>query len=204
MRTESVVVPFPRTTLDDRLELGLLVPSSRTLLTAFGVLAVILLAILAARETSLFGIRAIEVSGADSRVTRQVQRALDGRTGASLFGLDLESAELEVSALPTVAAVSFDRAYPHTLRVTVVPERPVALVRQGAHSFVVSERGRVVATAERTGAAGAGTHLGGQGRAARHRRIRGGRAAGPRSGRWLRSRVSGSRAGSSPSRRRTS
>lgn len=149
-RTESVVVPFPRTTPGDRLELGLLVPSGRTLLVAFGILAGILLAILAARETPLFGIRAIEVSGADSRVTRQVQRALDGRTGESLFGVDLESAELEVAALPTVAAVSFDRAYPNTLRVTVVPERPVAIVRQGADSFVVSDRGRVVATAERT------------------------------------------------------
>jgi len=149
-RTESVVVPFPRTTPGDRLELGLLVPSGRTLLVAFGVLAGILLAILAARETPLFGIRSIEVSGADSRVTRQVQRALDGRAGESLFGVDLEAAELEVAALPTVAAVSFDRAYPHTLRVTVVPERPVAMVRQGADSFVVSDRGRVVATAERT------------------------------------------------------
>jgi cell division protein FtsQ len=149
-RTESVVVPFPRTTPGDRLELGLLVPSGRTLLVAFGVLAGILLAILAARETPLFGIRSFEVSGADSRVTRQVQRALDGRAGESLFGVDLEAAELEVAALPTVAAVSFDRAYPHTLRVTVVPERPVAMVRQGADSFVVSDRGRVVATAERT------------------------------------------------------
>jgi cell division protein FtsQ len=149
-RTESVVVPFPRTTPGDRLELGLLVPSSRSLVTAFGILAAILLAILAARETPLFGIRAIDVSGADIRVERQVRRALDGRTGESLFGLDLESAQLEVSALPTVAAVSFDRAYPHTLRVTVVPERAVAIVRQGADSFVVSERGRVIATAERT------------------------------------------------------
>ena len=149
-RTESVVVPFPRTTPGDRLELGLLVPSGRTLLVAFGILAGILLAILAARETPLFGIRSIEVSGADSRVTRQVQRALDGRAGESLFGVDLEAAELEVAALPTVAAVSFDRAYPHTLRVTVVPERPVAIVRQGAGSFVVSDRGRVVATAERS------------------------------------------------------
>ena len=149
-RTESVVVPFPRTTPGDRLELGLLVPSSRWLVTAFAVLAGILGAILAARETPLFAIRAIEVSGADTRVERQVRRALDGRTGESLFGLDLESARLEVSALATVAAVSFDRAFPHTLRVTVVPERPVAIVRQGADSFVVSDRGRVVATAERT------------------------------------------------------
>ena len=45
--------------------------------------------------------------------------------------------------------VRFDRAYPHTLRVFVTPERPVAVVRQGARSFLVSERGRVIARVDR-------------------------------------------------------
>ena len=40
-----------------------------------------------------------------------------------------------MTALPTVASARFDRAYPHTLRVVVVPERPVAVVRQGADSL---------------------------------------------------------------------
>ena len=148
-RAASVVVPFPRTVTGDRLELGSLVPSGRSLLIAFGVLGGVLLALVLARETSLFAVRTIEVTGAGTGVERQVRKALDDRAGESLFGLDLEEARVDVAALPTVASVSFDRAYPHTLRVTIVPERPVAVVRQGASSFVVSERGRVVARVDR-------------------------------------------------------
>lgn len=149
-RAASVVVPFPRTTSGDRLELAPLVPSGRSLLIAFGVLGGILLALVLARETAIFGVRTIDVSGAQGPVARQVQRVLDDRVGASLMGLDLDAARVDVTALPTVAEVAFDRAYPHTLRVVVVPERPVAIVRQGADSYLVSERGRVMARAERT------------------------------------------------------
>jgi cell division protein FtsQ len=134
----------------DRLELGALVPSARSLLIAFAVLGGVLLALVLARETSVFGVRRIEISGADPNVERQVRRALEDRTGHSLFALDLDAARLDVTTLPTVANVDFDRAYPHTLRVAVVPERPVAVVRQGADAFVVSERGRVMAHVDRT------------------------------------------------------
>jgi cell division protein FtsQ len=149
-RAASLVVPFPRTAPGDRLELGPLVPSGRSLLIAFGVLGGVLLALVLARETSVFGVRKIEVTGANGIVERQVRRTLDDRAGESLFALDLDAARVEVTALPAVAAVAFDRAYPHTLRVTVVPERPVAVVRQGATAFVVSERGRVIAHVDRT------------------------------------------------------
>jgi cell division protein FtsQ len=148
-RTASVVVPFPRTDPGDRLKLARLVPSGRTLLIAFGVLAGLLVAILLPRETSLFGVSSIEVSGASPRVARQVERALDERRGASLVGLDLEAARADVLSLSTVAGVSFDRAFPHTLRVTVEPELPVAVARQGAVAYVLSERGRVIARVDR-------------------------------------------------------
>jgi cell division protein FtsQ len=95
-------------------------------------------------------VRTIEVTGANASVERQVRRALEDRTGDSLFGLDLDAARTDVTALSTVAGVTFDRAYPHTLRVIVAPERPVAVVRQGALAFVVSERGRVIADVDRT------------------------------------------------------
>jgi cell division protein FtsQ len=130
--------------------LGRIVPSARSLLLWFGVLGGVLLALVVARETPLFGVRTIEVSGAAPGVQRQVERVLSGHRGESLVGLDLDAARTDVAALPTVAAVAFDRAYPHTLRVTVVPERPVAVVRQGAVAFVVSERGRVIARVPRT------------------------------------------------------
>jgi cell division protein FtsQ len=149
-REASVVVPFPRTASSESLELGRLVPSSRSLLVAFAVLGGVLLALVAARETPLFGVRAIEVTGASPGVERQVARTLADRRGDSLVGLDLDAARTDVAALPAVAAVAFDRAYPNTLRVTVVPERPVAVVRQGASAFVVSERGRVIARVPRT------------------------------------------------------
>ncbi len=149
-RAESVVVPFPHPRRGgEPLDLAPYLPSGRSLLVGFALVAAVLLAVVLARETPLFAVRSIEVEGAGPGVERQVRRALDGRKGESLVGLDLSAAEREVAALPTVADVAFDRAYPHTLRITVVPERAVAVVRQGADSFVVSERGRVIAAAER-------------------------------------------------------
>ena len=50
----------------------------------------------------------------------------------------------EVDALPTVVSASYDRAFPHTLRITVVPERPAAVLRRGPDSWLVSMRGRVM------------------------------------------------------------
>ena len=149
-RTASVVVPFPRIDPGDRLELGRLVPSGRVLLLAFGTLAGVLLALLVARESSLFGVRSIEVTGAGPGVARQVERALENRKGASLVGFDLDAARADVLDLSTVAGVSFDRAFPHTLRVVVDPERPVAVARQGAAAYVLSERGRVIARVDRS------------------------------------------------------
>lgn len=147
---QSVVVPFPRETSSESGDIGRLLPSGRSLLVGFAILGGVLLALVVARETPLFGVRAIEVTGAPPGVQRQVERTLASRRGDSLVGLDLDAATSDVVALPTVAGVSFDRAYPSTLRVTVLPERPVAVVRQGAAAFVVSERGRVVARVPRS------------------------------------------------------
>jgi cell division septal protein FtsQ len=42
-----------------------------------------------------------------------------------------------------------DRAFPHTLRITVVPERPLAVVRRGPDAWLVSEHGRVIRELDR-------------------------------------------------------
>ena len=44
-----------------------------------------------------------------------------------------------------VASATFDRGFPHTLRIVVVPEVPIAVLRQGASSWLAAEGGRVVA-----------------------------------------------------------
>jgi cell division protein FtsQ len=119
-------------------------PTRRSLAVGFGLLAVALGGYLLARETSLFAIDRIEVRGGSPQVGRQVQAALAALAGRPLVGLDGSAVLAKVDALPTVVSASYDRAFPHTLRITVVPERPAAVLRRGADSWLVSMRGRVM------------------------------------------------------------
>jgi cell division protein FtsQ len=104
---------------------------------------------LGARETRVFAVRTIAVTGAPPGVATQVRRALAPTRGTSLLKVDLNTSLRTVEALPTVLSARFDRAYPHTLRVVVVPEKAVAVIRQGADSYLVAESGRVIARSDR-------------------------------------------------------
>ena len=92
----------------------------------------------------MFSITRIEVSGGSPQVARQVDGALAPLVGTSLVGLDGAAVLRRVDALPTVVSASYDRAFPHTLRITVVPEWPAAVLRRGPDSWLVSVRGRVI------------------------------------------------------------
>ena len=144
-RAESVVVPLPRRITGERLDLARLVPSGRSLGIAFLVALGAILAWYGARETGVFALRTIDVAGAPAPVKAQVRHALAPTRGTSLLKVDLDRARQRVEALPTIRSAQFDRAYPHTLRVVVVPERPVAVVRQGADAYLAAESGRIVA-----------------------------------------------------------
>jgi len=119
-------------------------PTRRSLAIGFGLLAVALGGYLVARETPLFAIDRIEVHGGSPRVAAQVRQALASLVGRPLVGLDGSAVLQNVDALPTVVSASYDRAFPHTLSVTVVPERPAAVLRRGPDSWLVSMRGRVM------------------------------------------------------------
>lgn len=119
-------------------------PTRRSLAVGFGVLAVALGGYLLARETSLFAIDRIEVRGGSAEVARQVHGALASLVGRPLVGLDGSAVLQKVDALPTVVSASYDRAFPHTLRITVVPERSAAVLRRGPDSWLVSTHGRVM------------------------------------------------------------
>ena len=149
-RSEAAAAPAPRGFVAERPKLAWFIPTARSLLTALLIVAGAGLAWMVARETSVFSVSKIEVAGGPAGVHAQVRRALQASEGKSLLEFDLDASARAVEALPTVASVRFDRAFPHTLRVVVVPERPVALVRQGKSSYVVAESGRVIATATRT------------------------------------------------------
>jgi cell division septal protein FtsQ len=125
------------------------VPSGRSLGVAALIAVAAALAWFAARETGVFGVRTIEVTGAPPGVATQVRKTLASTQGTSLLKIDIAAATQTVEALPTVASAHFDRAFPHSLHVVVVPERPVAVVRQGADAYLISARGRVIATVDR-------------------------------------------------------
>jgi cell division protein FtsQ len=123
-----------------------LLPSGRSLLVGFAIVfgAAGLYAL--ARVTPMFALRRIEVTGAPPAVAARVRAALEPLDGTSLLALHGTQVEGRLSALTTVASVRYDRAFPHTLRVTVTPESPVAVVRHGADAWVVAASARVIAT----------------------------------------------------------
>lgn len=119
-------------------------PSGRSLLIAFAAVAAILGAYFAARETSMFAVQRIEVTGARPSVIQRVDAALAPLDGTSLLSFSSADIDARLSPLRDVSLVSYDRAFPHTARIVVSAERPVAVLRHGSQSWIVTERGRVL------------------------------------------------------------
>jgi cell division protein FtsQ len=102
-----------------------------------------------ARETSMFAVSRVDVRGAPPALARTIGSTLSPFLGASLVSLDGAAVVNRLESLPTVVSATYDRDFPHTLRVLVVPERAVAVLRSGTLSWLVSARGRVMATVDR-------------------------------------------------------
>lgn len=128
-------------------------PSRRMVTVVALAVGVVALLYLAARETSLFAVREVEISGAPPWVRAEVEKAAKAYVGSSLVALDGDELRRTLEAVPSVSSLRFDRAFPHTLRLRVTPERPVAVARAGSTSWLVSARGRVVGPLERGHAA---------------------------------------------------
>jgi cell division protein FtsQ len=122
-----------------------LAPSRRSLAVGLGILGVAIGGYLIASETSIFALDRIDVRGGSAQVDAQVQQALGGFVGRSMVGLDGGDVIRRLDALPTVVSASYDRAFPHTLSVTIVAEQPVAVLRAGTSAWLVSARGRLMA-----------------------------------------------------------
>jgi cell division protein FtsQ len=98
----------------------------------------------------MFAVQRVEVQGAPPTVARQVRGALEQFSGTNLLALDGAAVVRTLEDLPTVVSVRYDRDFPHTLRVRVVAESPVAVVRRGIGAWLVSARGRVIGTVPRS------------------------------------------------------
>jgi cell division protein FtsQ len=103
-----------------------------------------------ALTSSLFAVESVSVRGiAPEAVAREVERTTADLVGASLLAVDAAAVERTVRALPSVAGVSVDRAFPHTLVIKIAAERPVAVARQGSAAWLVAASGKVIRELER-------------------------------------------------------
>jgi cell division protein FtsQ len=119
-------------------------PSGRSILTGLALIALAGGAYAVARQTSMFSVARIEVSGGTPELRAQVRHELATLRGTSLLALDGSALERRVESLPTIMSARYDRAFPHTLRLTVVPEVPVAVLHRGSETWLLSGRGRAV------------------------------------------------------------
>jgi cell division protein FtsQ len=133
-----------------RAGLARLLPSRHSLLVGFGLVAIAGGAYAVARQTAMFSIAGVEVAGGSPKVRAEARHAAAPVVGSSLLALDGAALERRVEALPTVVSASYDRAFPHTVRLRIVPEVPVAVLRRGSERWLVSARGRVITRLTRT------------------------------------------------------
>lgn len=126
-------------------------PSGRSFAIGIGVVVVAAGLYALARETSMFAVRSIQVEGASPALATEIRSELTSLDGRSLVALDADAVGQRVDGLAAVHRAVVDRAFPHTLRIHIVPEVPVAVLRRGADSWLVSARSRVIGTIERGG-----------------------------------------------------
>ena len=123
-------------------------PSGRALLVATALVLIAAGLYGLGRETSMFAIRTIDVQGASPELAAEVRTALRDVEGRSLLALKSGATIARVDELASVRDATIDRDFPHTLRIRVVPEQPVAVLRSGAASWLISARARVIAVVD--------------------------------------------------------
>lgn len=98
------------------------------------------------KSSGMFQLRSVAVRGGTESdriaVRDAVARAAAGR---SLLALSPARVATAIEQVPTIRLASVDRDFPHTLRIHIVPERPVALaVGPGHYRGLVAASGRVL------------------------------------------------------------
>jgi cell division protein FtsQ len=135
-----------------RLAFARALPSGRALLLGFALLGAGALAYVGARETSVFALRSVVVTGAPPRVAAHVRAALRPLEGQSLLVVNQGTVERRLATLADVAGVSVNRDFPHTLRLAVLPAHSIAVLRRGPSAWIVSSDGRVIREAPQNAA----------------------------------------------------
>ena len=119
-------------------------PSGRSLLAGLAIALLAGAAYLVARETSVFAVRTLDIRGGTAQTRAHVRQALAAEVGVSLLKIDRARVAGKLADVPDVLSFRYDRVFPNTLRVVVRRERPVLVLRQSNHAFLVSATGRVL------------------------------------------------------------
>jgi hypothetical protein len=96
-----------------------------------------------------FAVTVIEMKGTTPRLSAEITKALegDGTTSKSLLQTDAGAIEARLEKLPYVRSATVDRAFPHTLEVSINAYRPAVFVQSGATGWLVAKDGRVLGEA---------------------------------------------------------
>lgn len=124
--------------------LGRFAPSRRSVLAGLGLFVAAAGLYLVARQTSLFAVTTFDVRGGTPAIRAEARAALAGDEGRSLLRVDRDQVARLLATVPDVASFRYDRHFPHTLRVTIRPERTALVLRRGPDAFLVSTTGRVL------------------------------------------------------------
>jgi cell division protein FtsQ len=144
-RTRAAVLHLPPSpSLAGVFDLRRAIPSTRALLVTVSLLAIAGGLYAGARFTAVFAIERIEVVGVPPSSAARVRRALAPLEGTSLVALRQDDVDTRLAKLSDVESATYDRGFPNTLRVVVRPERPAAVLRTGADSWLISVRARVI------------------------------------------------------------
>jgi cell division septal protein FtsQ len=121
-------------------------PSGKSVLAGLALFVLALGAYFGARDTSVFAVRSLDVRGGTPALRAQVRAALADELGKSLVAVDGSALDHSVAAIPGVRSFTYDRSFPHTLRVVVDREVPVLVVRRvpGSDAFLVGASGKVI------------------------------------------------------------
>lgn len=108
-----------------------------------GVLAVVAVGGWIALGTSVFGVRAVEVTGAEIAGEEAVRASAGVTEGTPLLRVDTDAVRDRVAALPSVASVDVSRSWPGTLVIAVTERVAVAVVADDDGFLMVDAAGVV-------------------------------------------------------------
>ena len=144
------VLPLRAVARARRVEIARIAPSGRSLAVGVALILVAVGLYGLARGTSMFSVERMDINGASPELSAQLRAALHSYEGRSLVALSADEVEQHLRGLPTIRSAVADRDFPHTLRIQVTPEVPVAVLRRGPDAWLVSGRGRVIGSVARS------------------------------------------------------